>query len=202
MVEQRIRNAKVGGSTPLFGTNLLTVTPLLIDIFAIPLKPAAVTRVISSPALSKPSSVGSNMRGFTLLEMLVVLTVIALLAGIAVPNFMRMMQSFTAATKWSALLNEIDGLSYRAYVQGQPIQLSAATASQLLSTLPQGWTISVETGAKAPSGIGIGDNSIAGSAISYRENGWCNGGRITFTTDEGARRTVDLAAPRCAVAAS
>ena len=143
------------------------------------------------------------MRGFTLLEMLVVLTVIALLAGIAVPNFMRMMQSFTSATKWSELLNEIDGLSYRAYVQGQPIQLSSETASQLLSTLPQGWTINIETGAKAASGIGIGDNSVvSGRAISYRENGWCNGGRITLTTDEGARRTVDLAAPRCAVAAS
>lgn len=135
--------------------------------------------------------------------MLVVLTVIALLAGIAVPNFMRMMQSFTAAVKWSELLNEIDGLPYRAYTQGQPIQLNAETASQLLSALPYGWTLSVETDAKAASGIGIGGNGIAGGrAISYRENGWCNGGRITFTTDEGARRTVDLTAPRCAVSAS
>ena len=179
------------------------VTPPPIEVLATPLKPVAVTHVISPPALSKPSSVGSNLRGFTLLEMLVVLTVIALLAGIAVPNFMRMMQSFTAATKWAELLNEIDGLSYRAYVQGQPIQLSAETAPQLLSTLPQDWTIKVETGAQAASGSGISGTSITGGrAISYRENGWCNGGRITFTTDEGARRTVDLAAPRCAVSAT
>lgn len=135
--------------------------------------------------------------------MLVVLTVIALLAGIAVPNFMRMMQSFTASTKWSELLGEIDGLPYRAYTQGQPIQLSAETAPQLLSTLPQGWTISVEAGAKTAEDIGVGNNSVArGRAISYRENGWCNGGRILFITDEGVRRVVDLAAPRCAVSSS
>ena len=34
LVEQLIRNEKVGGSIPLFGTNILMVTPLLIDLFA------------------------------------------------------------------------------------------------------------------------------------------------------------------------
>lgn len=138
-----------------------------------------------------------DARGFTLLEMLIVLTLIALIAGIAVPNFVRMMESFTASTKWSALLNEVDGLPYRAYAEGKPIRLSADNAPQLLSALPQGWTIRVDASATSKPGFNNGDG-----VVNYRENGWCDGGRITFATPEGAQRTVTLAAPRCAVSAS
>jgi len=153
-----------------------------------------------SPAYLKPTlknRAARSMRGFTLLEMLIVLTLVALIAGIAVPNFVRMMESFTASTKWSALLNEVDGLPYRAYAEGKPIRLSADNAPQLLSALPQGWTIRVEASATSRPGFNNGDG-----VVNYRENGWCDGGRITFATPEGAQRTVRLAAPRCAVSAS
>ena len=152
------------------------------------------------PIYKKPTIRNDGVReahGFTLLEMLIVLTLIALIAGIAVPNFVRMMESFTASTKWSELLNEVDGLPYRAYANGKSIRLSADSAPQLLNTLPLGWTISVETSATSRAGTNNSD-----SAIHYRENGWCDGGRITFKTREGAQRTVVLAAPRCAASAS
>lgn len=146
----------------------------------------------------------TSTSGFTLLEMLVVLTVIALIAGIALPNFMKMMESFTTATKWSELLVELDGLPYRAYAQGQAIRLNSENAPQVLTSLPQGWTVNVERIEK----FGISTN-VSGTnqdsrnkLIQYRENGWCDGGRVTFISDEGVRRTIELIAPRCGVTAS
>lgn len=160
----------------------------------------------SSPPHTLRQKRRACLLGFTLLEMLVVLTLIALIAGIALPNLSRMLASFTASTKWSALLNEVDGLSYRAYAAGQPIRLSASSAPQHLSSLPSGWKIVVETNAKTRGnsafGLATSNANDTGSAISYRENGWCDGGRITFITDEGTQRTIDLVAPRCSVSAS
>ena len=147
------------------------------------------------------NTLGCRITGFTLLEMLVVLTVIAVIAGIAMPNFMKMMDSISAAAKWSELLGEVDSLPYRAFSQGQAIRLNGESAPQILTSLPPGWTVSIESSVN-PNVLSSTSRGAGNATIQYRENGWCDGGRVIFVTDEGLRRTVELTAPRCAVTSS
>ncbi|NJR71861.1 MAG: prepilin-type N-terminal cleavage/methylation domain-containing protein [Gammaproteobacteria bacterium] len=100
----------------------------------------------------------SSHFGFTLLELLVVLALIAAVAGLALPNFSRMMDSFTMNTTWRGIEAELGDLPYRAFSQGRGTRLDANNARQHLPSLPADWALSIA----AP--------------IVYRENGWCEGG--------------------------
>ncbi len=117
--------------------------------------------------------------GFTLLEMMVVLALIAMVAGIALPNFMRTLESYSTQLQWNALGAEIDGLPFRAFSESREIQLTEANAPQLLKSLPEGWKV-----------------SVAG-AIRYRDNGWCEGGKLRLMADNGETREMLLLAPAC-----
>ncbi len=115
--------------------------------------------------------------GFTLLEMLVVLALIAAVAGLALPNFMHMLDAYSNSLKWTELTAEVNGLSYRAYAESRDLQLSGESAPQLLKTLPAGWKVS--------------------GAVRYRNNGWCEGGKLEISDSSGEKRTFQLVAPIC-----
>ena len=117
--------------------------------------------------------------------MLVVLTLIGVLAGLALPNFNKMLDSFEESTRWRTLENEIDGLPLRAFNQGTAFSLTTETAPLVLSSLPDGWQINV-TG-----------------SVRYQLNGWCEGGNLTITANGQAARLAvrqySLVSPRCTV---
>jgi len=119
-------------------------------------------------------------RGFTLLEMLVVLALIGVMAGLALPNFSRFLESFTNSSRWSGIEREIADLPYQVFSAGVALRLDAATATQRFPTIPSDWR--VET--RAP--------------ILYRESGWCEGGRLAIVSAAGERRDYLLVAPACA----
>jgi len=124
-------------------------------------------------------SLKSPHRGFTLLELLVVLALIAAVAGLALPNFSRMMDSFTMNTAWRGIEAELGDLPYRAFSQGRSVRLNAANARMHLPSLPENWALTIA----AP--------------IVYRENGWCEGGALLFSAADGTKRQYKLQAPRC-----
>jgi prepilin-type N-terminal cleavage/methylation domain-containing protein len=132
----------------------------------------AVSRSIPSKFARPPS-------GFTLLEMLVVLALIALVAGLAAPNFGRMLDRYNAATQWREVESAIDDLPYKTFATGQALSLDESNARDLLATLPPDWSITIP------------------KAIRYRETGWCEGGTLTVTNTDGEARTYMLTAPRC-----
>ncbi len=116
--------------------------------------------------------------------MLVVMALIAAVAGIALPNFGRFLDSFTSNTQWRDLESELNDLPYRAFSAGRSLRLDKTNAHHHLQKLPADWQF-------APA-----------DAIVYRENGWCEGGGLTITATNGAVKKYVLTAPQCLVKAS
>jgi len=130
-----------------------------------------------SRSASKPLTPKTS--GFTLLELLVVLALIATVAGLALPNFNRMMDSYTTNTKWRGVETALGDLPFSAFSQGRAVRLDASNARLYLPTLPQDWQLEIAT------------------PILYRENGWCEGGSLLVTSSDGEKRQYRLQAPKC-----
>lgn len=125
--------------------------------------------------------------GFTLVEILVVLVVIGLIAGVAMPNLVRMIQSAERASQRDSLLGEIAGLGYQAYLTGRPFTLGVAPVAegggdpQPPLQIPAGWQLEIP------------------QPIVYGFNGVCSGGTVTLVSPDNRRETFQLEPPRCRV---
>lgn len=123
--------------------------------------------------------------GFTLLEILVVLTLVGLLLSLVAPNLQRLVGSVDRATRRDGLVADIAGLSYRAYSLGQSFELSAAQMSRVLTdgnpvlAVPSGWRVEVD------------------SPITFGFNGWCNGGSLRLISPDQVVERITLQAPDC-----
>ena len=67
----------------------------------------------------KPGAKPASQRGFTLLEMVVVLLLLALVAGLAVPNLERLYAAAVRSTERAYILDQFASLGRRAMVRGQ-----------------------------------------------------------------------------------
>lgn len=117
--------------------------------------------------------------GFSLLELLVVLALLALATGLVATPSYRMIASWRRATQAEQVLGELVAQTARARSLGQAITLPAGNVPRTrLALLPEGWTLQLE------------------QPLTVQGNGACSGSRGRLHWPEGSLPFV-LAAPYC-----
>ena len=113
-------------------------------------------------------------RGFTLLELLVVLVLVGMIAGMVGPRFIDLAERLRHRNEWQTLQQRINGLPMELQLTGRPMALQA-----LPLTLPAGWQLKTER------------------PVRYLPNGVCLGGQLQLLQGDEVKRRIALTPPYC-----
>jgi general secretion pathway protein H len=119
------------------------------------------------------SRAGAAERGFTLFELLVVLTIVALLAGVALPQVRSLLRPDIDRTSRTVALAVRDQRS----VAMRTGSMAAVSASAILRLLPNGTELRAD---------GLGE-----AGLVFFPNGTSTGGRLVLMARDG-QRAVDV----------
>jgi len=121
--------------------------------------------------------------GFTLIEILVVLAIAGLLVGLTLPRLTNWYASVEKANQRRGILDEIEGLGYRAYIGGQPIVLTSSSQNgkepNYPVELPPGWKLALA------------------KPLKYSHQGICDGGDLVVTAPDRSEEMFRLHPPLC-----
>ena len=134
-------------------------------------------------------------RGFTLLELIVVLALVGLVTVLALPNLERMYEGFTRKAEQGRILNRIAGLGREAMLRGRAFAVygagedaAEAIADRRVSgfepydlDVPPGWEVNLDR------------------PLLVRANGVCLGATVTLVHRGVSAARVVLQAPYCRV---
>lgn len=105
----------------------------------------AVVRVmprISGSCLLSPET--RRRRGFSLLELLVVLVLVALTTGLVLPSFLTRMTAARESAVASELVARLEGLPVQAFQRAEAMVVDAEALRRMLPDLPADWRLQVE----------------------------------------------------------
>jgi prepilin-type N-terminal cleavage/methylation domain-containing protein len=121
--------------------------------------------------------------GFTLLELLVVLALVGLLAGVAAPRAMSWVEGARARAQAADVAAALEALPARAFFEGKARVIGADAKSAELLRVPPGWRLDLA----AP--------------LRYEANGMTAGGRVRLWEGAALRADWRVQAPTGEVAA-
>ena len=123
--------------------------------------------------------------GYSLMELLVVLSLLSLITAIAMPNLVNLSRSFSGALELESIVRQINGLGFKAYKNEQRFLLEDQSyeinSPSLAITLPEGWRIDVDR------------------PLTYAANGVCAGGTLKILYEDILRKNIRLEAPYCQI---
>ena len=134
-----------------------------------------------------------SARGFTLLELMVVLTLVGLIAALAAPNLQRLYGSVTGATERDYILDQLSGLGLEAMQSGRDyVVLGTANPSddEEAPVAPPGYE-------PFPLDVPAGWQLRVDRPLVVRANGVCLGGALTLVPAQGAPIRIELQPPYC-----
>lgn len=73
---------------------------------------------MSKPVISRP-------RGMTLIELLIVFTIVGLLVSLVAPSSTNLMDKARAQEEWLVLERTVDSLAFKAYAEAQVVEIAA-----------------------------------------------------------------------------
>jgi len=117
----------------------------------------------------RTSAIYPRVKGFTLLELLIVLLVIGLVAGLVVPRLSNIYDGMVTMYEKDDIMAQLNGLHFKVFQHGQVfdlIEYPLPSNMPKLLELPQGWTLKTET------------------PIRFRSNGACSGGHLKLLHGE------------------
>lgn len=139
---------------------------------------------------------GQRVTGFTLLELMVVLLILALGAAVATPAVMRLVESVGRQNQIDQAMLVFQRLPVAAMRQNRSLELPQTSgyqpASELLTNVDGGLQWPAETEA-----VLEGSRVWLPGPITYRVNGACTGGDIHWELAGGFKLTLILKAPVC-----
>lgn len=169
-------------------------------------------------AMERPMECMGRARGFTLLEVVIVLVIVSLTAGLAFPRLSTMAASFTFASERDQFEQTLNGLPYAALRNNQDHMLlgsytdagrdtKKAIGPGLGETLDPGLrTRSLMANAREhlppvnasfiPVPLPEGWHMVVDEPIYYRGSGYCSGGQVNLFVGT-LQYTYDLRPPLC-----
>jgi prepilin-type N-terminal cleavage/methylation domain-containing protein len=133
------------------------------------------------PTSDTPRRPDRASRGFTLLELVVVLALLAMATALVAPQGFRMIATWRRATDVDAVLGAMAALGATAQAQGRRIEFAAGPIpADAIAGVPDGWTI------------------VLASPLTVEANGACSDTRGELRSG-GYVRAFALRAPFCRV---
>lgn len=121
----------------------------------------------------------TRMRGFSLLEMLVVLVILGMAAALVAPSLGRTLERVTAAGQRDDLLRRLGQLPAAVRAEGRPREWSAGEPIAIDGVAwPDGWRV------------------IASATVAIEASGFCRGGEVQARAGDSVLR-LRLEAPDC-----
>ena len=137
------------------------------------------------------ASRGHRAAGFSLMELLVVLAIVALVGAVTVPNLARLVAGATLSTERQRILNQFASLGVEAMQRNRSFAVLGTNAEDSTAhpeefepyrfPLPDGWEVRLE------------------EPILVRANGVCGGGRVTLLHADAPPVEFELTPPLCRV---